>query len=57
MFFVSKLANDDDNNVQMLDNIYDRIANGHSWSIIMIYLGSLYLIPLAVPQLNSLYLY
>ena len=29
-FFVSKLANDDDDNVQTLENIYYGITNGHS---------------------------
>ena len=31
---ISKLVFDNDIDVQTLDNIYDKIANGHSWSII-----------------------
>ena len=34
---VNNLANNDD--VQMLDNFYIGIANGHLWSLIMLYLG------------------
>ena len=37
-FFMIHFQNVADDDIQTLDNIYDRIANGHSWSIITPYL-------------------